>query len=44
MLQAVQDDKKEVTAKLVENPLKKYLLRSQDIAEKIQVQVREITQ
>ena len=42
-LQAVQEGKNEVTKNMVENPLKQDLLRSQDIAERIQAQVKEIT-
>ena len=42
-LQAVQEGKKEVNAKLVEHPLKWDFLRSQDLAEKIKTQVNEIT-
>ena len=40
----MQEGKKEVTMKLVEYPLKKDFLGSQDIVEKIQAQVKEITQ
>ena len=43
-LQAMQEGKKEVNAKLVEHPLKQDLLESQDLAEKIKTQVKEITQ
>ena len=43
-LQVVQEGKKEVTAKLVEHPLKQDLLGSQEIAGKIQAQVKNITQ
>ena len=43
-LQAMQDNKKEVNVNMVEHPLKQDLIGSQDIAEKIQAQVKEITQ
>ena len=39
----MQKGKKEVTTKLVEYPLKQDLLASQDMAMKIQVQVKDIT-
>ena len=44
VLQAVQEGKKEVNENMVENLLKQYFLRIQDLAEKIKTQVKEITQ
>ena len=43
-LQVVQDGKKEVNVKMVEHPLKQDLLGCQNLAEKIKMQVKEITQ
>ena len=42
-LQAVQDDKKEFNAKMVEYPLKQDCFMCQDVAEKFKAQVAEIS-